>query len=544
MLMRGEHIRPVLPVLLVIVFVFSAGCTNQQSCGTEVSNACGSDGVTYQNPCLAAQAGAKIAYMGICQSNATQSQTLCSDTDGGKNLLQKGTAVMRDEPEASDFCVGGTSVQENYCEGGMLKVETSSCPQGTICEDGACTNDLCQDSDNGSNVYSKGTASKGGLSYTDSCNGTGHVLEYYCGQGNEVLNYSGDCAAGETCEDGICKFEPSCTDSDGENDIFEKGTVTTESGAYVDYCTSITSLKEYRCAGAGMQAVDVFCGTDFECSMGACEPLLCSDSDGGRVKGEYGQVARGRAAYNDSCSGNASVREYYCEDGIPASADMDCGSDETCQSGRCVAAGCLDSDGGSVAVTAGTVTIGSIAKNDECTNLTELKEFYCSSGDYESVNVDCYSYYNASVRAVCWTGRCAQTYCVDSDGGRDENETGSASMTTATGYASFVSDYCLDNRTVVEYFCDSNWLAADKIECGAEQTCHMSKCADATCTDTDGGLNYAASGTVTKGTRTEKDQCQGADVLREWSCDGNSVESVDYTCPDGCDSAGRRCVPL
>jgi len=540
-LMRGEHMRA---VLLVVISLVVAGCAMQQSCGTEVNNVCGDDGVTYQNPCLATQAGAKIAYSGMCQSNATKPETLCSDSDGGRNLLEKGTAQMHDEPAVSDFCIGNASVQENYCESGELKIETAACPGNTVCEEGACTSDLCSDTDGGSNVYSKGTASKGGQSYTDACNGTGYVLEYYCAAGNQVQSYSGECAASEACSDGACVHEETCSDSDAENGIYEKGTVTTGSGTYADYCTDISTLKEYSCSGNTMQAADVFCGSDFECGMGACEPLVCQDSDGGRIKGEYGTATRGAVSYNDTCSGNASVREYYCEIGNIASADMDCGSEETCISGRCAQAGCFDSDMGNVAVTTGTVTIGSLSKNDECANLTILKEYYCDDGDYASASVDCYSYYGGSVRAVCWTGRCAQAYCIDSDGGRNENETGSASMTTATGYASDVSDYCLNNRTVSENYCDSNWLVTEKVSCNDEQYCHMSKCVDAPCSDTDGGLNYIAAGTITKGLRMEQDTCKTSSVLREWQCDGNTVEYEDHTCPAGCDAAGRRCVPL
>ncbi|MCI0503340.1 hypothetical protein L0Y65_01360 [Candidatus Micrarchaeota archaeon] len=529
---------------LLAAVIFLAGCASQQQCGTEVDYVCGEDAVTYQNPCLAAQSGVKMDYRGMCQSNATKPETLCSDSDGGKNLLIRGTSQKRGQPAMEDFCIGNGSVQENYCESGELKVETAACPAGTLCENGACIGDLCSDSDDGTDIHTKGTVRKEGGAYADICNGTVSVTEYYCGPGNAIMSASLECPAGEYCSGGACAAQPRCNESDGENDIYEKGTLATEHGAYADYCTNAAILREYRCIGEEMAAADVLCGSGFECNNGACEPVLCLDSDGGRVKGEAGTVRKGPDTYNDTCTGNASVMEYYCEEGTPAGAAMECGSDETCLSGRCVPAGCFDSDLGEVPVTSGSVTIGSLIRNDECTNLTNLKEYYCDSGDYASINVDCYSYYGGSVRAVCWMGRCAQAYCADSDGGRDENESGSASMTSATGYASDVSDYCQNNRTVVEYYCDSNWLAADKIACSDEQYCFMSKCVDSACSDSDGGLDHITAGNVTKGLRFEEDMCRNSTVLREWHCDGNTVGYEDYPCPAGCDAAGRRCVPL
>jgi hypothetical protein len=515
----------------------------QQVCGNEVNYVCGDDGVTYQNPCLAQSANSKVAYSGICQSNATPSEQLCSDSDLGKNILERGTTQARGQNVTEDFCISGSSLQESYCDSGAMKIETMQCPEGNVCEDGRCTGDICTDSDNGSVPKTKGTLEKGGLSVSDTCGDGKHVIEYYC-SGNLAMNTTIECGDMEGCSDGKCVRQSVCFDSDGGNDANEKGTATTDGGSFTDYCKDNETIMEYWCDGNTLEQDTEACGADYWCSGGKCAYQNCLDSDAGKDKRTYGQVAKGGIVSHDECVDSDTVREYYCEANDGASIDMNCGSDETCASGRCVQASCVDSDGGNVPLTAGTVSIGTVSKTDECMNLTILKEYRCNGGDYTYSNVDCFEHFPSSVRGICWNRVCAQTYCMDTDGGRNENVSGSTTMTTVNGYAAYYNDECLNNRTVAEYFCDSNWLSVEKMPCNSEQYCFMSRCVDSPCVDSDGGADYLTAGNVTKGLRVEPDECLDANKLREWTCSGSSAVNDDHTCPAGCDAAGRRCVPL
>ena len=80
------------------------------------------------------------------------------------------------------------------------------------------SNTSCTDSDGGNNIYIKGTTTGpdayGGntsriATYTDSCDGTSRVLEFYCNTTNSNSPYvtatNIPCPTGTTCQDGACK---------------------------------------------------------------------------------------------------------------------------------------------------------------------------------------------------------------------------------------------------------------------------------------------------------------------------------------------------
>jgi cysteine-rich repeat protein len=79
-------------------------------------------------------------------------QTVCTDSDGGLNLATKGTLQdSTSNARRKDDCASPTSVNENYCvnghygflgngapEGGGYDTVELRCPSGTTCQDGAC----------------------------------------------------------------------------------------------------------------------------------------------------------------------------------------------------------------------------------------------------------------------------------------------------------------------------------------------------------------------------------------------------------------------
>ena len=66
----------------------------------------------------------------------------CHDTDGGINVLVKGTASgYFDEKHYSytDYCVGNFTVKEYFCLGNMLEYMQINCTQGyNQCYNGRC----------------------------------------------------------------------------------------------------------------------------------------------------------------------------------------------------------------------------------------------------------------------------------------------------------------------------------------------------------------------------------------------------------------------
>jgi cysteine-rich repeat protein len=73
----------------------------------------------------------------ICQ------EEICTDSDSGKVLSVKGTTVTGPNGSGSfvtqvDYCGEDGIVGEYSCSGSTIVLEEQSCPEGSICEDGAC----------------------------------------------------------------------------------------------------------------------------------------------------------------------------------------------------------------------------------------------------------------------------------------------------------------------------------------------------------------------------------------------------------------------
>lgn len=153
----------------------------------------------------------------------------------------------------------------------------------------------CADSDGSQNMFIKGIVQEGAYMYTDSCLSDTTVNEFYCLNG-QSLSININCATGYTCTDGACKQTPlatipistiTCTDTDGGDAMYQKGTITIRTAAdgawnYTDYCQSSTLLQEYSCLSNfgnyldsnAMSAYVIsghICETGSTCYDGACK---------------------------------------------------------------------------------------------------------------------------------------------------------------------------------------------------------------------------------------------------------------------------------
>jgi hypothetical protein len=185
-----------------------------------------------------------VAPLGLLGTTTTPRS--CSDTDGGKVYTIKGTVsgyYIGNPYSYTDYCTSGTALKEYYCSSRRQYSTSYTCSGTTnICVDGACVQQTtttttttttmpvtttipattttmpvttttiprsCSDTDGGIVYTIKGTVSgyKYGqpYSYTDFCNTTAILNEYYC-TGVYYTWTSGNCASNTTtqCVDGAC----------------------------------------------------------------------------------------------------------------------------------------------------------------------------------------------------------------------------------------------------------------------------------------------------------------------------------------------------
>jgi len=319
-------------VSLVTLLVFS-GCLGQ-TCPKTFEPVCGSDNTTYLNSCQAALANAEIKSKGPCGT------PLCSDSDGGKDLFDKGTATDA-RRSLSDACEDSLQVREAYCTGDSATDEIFPCPRGYACSDGRCVKAPCQDSDNGKDPTVKGAVTAQGVSYKDACAGANSVKEYYCAE-DAVASEDMACGAGRQCVDGAC-IESACTDSDGGKNATIAGSVVKGSDTYTDSCIGGGAVKEYYCDGKTVKNETISCQSGYSCSEGRCARDVCIDSDGGKDASKKGNTTYGSKTNTDSCYSNSQVLEYFCSSDTSIDFEkISCGTGRECNDGRCRAVECVE----------------------------------------------------------------------------------------------------------------------------------------------------------------------------------------------------------
>lgn len=232
------------------------------------------------------------------------------------------------------------------------------------------SNITCTDSDGGMNIYVKGTASRGTVAKTDEC--TQRVWNGQAYQYNVVNLCSGDgcyvdeavclsdgtvgkggsgqtdhqCPSGYTCQDGACTTSTTaCTDSDGGNNIYTKGTVVYNGQSYTDNCLSNNTVAEYFCDNGKLNSASAGCPNGYSCTDGACiaPSKSCTDSDGGQNIYVKGIVTLGSQTYTDTCINSSTVYEYYCpsptiypnDPNLFEAYSTACPSGYACQDGAC-----------------------------------------------------------------------------------------------------------------------------------------------------------------------------------------------------------------
>ncbi len=288
-----------------------------------------------------------VFFAGCTQPGGTNAPpnttAVCTDSDGGRDTFSMGS-VSVGSIVRSDSCVDASTVKEYYCEEGILGVSDIPCGSGYVCTNGACTPVPCSDSDGGEVAETKGTATSGATSQTDSCASETSVTEYYC-SGGSILSKSISCGTGTHCSDGAC-VAYTCTDSDGGQEPGIAGNTSIGDNRKTDTCSADgRRVNEYYCDSSGnIRNTSIACGTDETCRDGACMAASCTDSDGGQDKMRAGNTTLGATTRSDSCYSNTSVLEYYCSASGISQATMDCGSGYYCNAGACARVSCFDTN--------------------------------------------------------------------------------------------------------------------------------------------------------------------------------------------------------
>jgi hypothetical protein len=231
-------------------------------------------------------------------------QSTCTDSDGGKNIYQKGTATDADETQ-TDSCSTYTAnrILERWCRDGIsVEGYYQDCPSGYTCSDGACITDqteICTDSDGGKDYYVQGTASGIYGSGTDFCYGEkypssnqkNYVQEYFCDPNNPWSASTGyNCPNG--CSNGACIKDSPKVDPIHEacqkllhktNSSFGSQCVDFRYDYTADVNNDkIVNIHDMTLIGQNSNNAN-WCTTNYQNPKNPCGDInICTDTDGGK----------------------------------------------------------------------------------------------------------------------------------------------------------------------------------------------------------------------------------------------------------------------
>ncbi|MBT4396703.1 hypothetical protein HOD38_00380 [archaeon] len=267
---------------------------------------------------------------------------------------------------------------------------------------------LCEDDDGGKDYYDKGTTSgeaheylavEGYVEKVDYCDGVGNLVEYYCYQDAVYFEYRA-IPGGYFCFDGALMAYPECTDSDGGEEYYLKGTTTGEAHEYLalegyigldDVCAQNGQLHEYYCFEENVYFRAVTPPEGYTCFDGIFFPEVrtsCIDTDGGiNPYGEgttVGYLGGETVNIEDECDEEGRLVESYClDDQTVTSITLELEMGYECFGGEFIAQGdCEDSDGGRDYYTTGYITgINYMSFLQGSETLLENQSDYCDEGN-------------------------------------------------------------------------------------------------------------------------------------------------------------------
>jgi len=308
---------------------------------------CGADGQTYDTDCEAMNARTAILYTGECQPP----EPACNDTDAGLNTTFAGAAVKGNETDA-DYCLDSAQLVEYDCLDNTITKTVVQCGAHSECVDGACTaeNESAQDlgAEPGCNgtsepdIYSRGTVTWNGTSYSDLCVDYHNVKDYFC-QDGKLESINNNCPGGYACSGGMCApLVLTCTATAPANDTTVRGRTTVSRGLGtvsedIDDCVDLQTIRKYYCLQNGSDTYEEFsCGSGKKCVDGRCVRSTCTETDGGRDIYRAGTTTVQGHSSMDVCTDDHTVHEYYCYGDGVLDEEIGCGTGYLCDNGACI----------------------------------------------------------------------------------------------------------------------------------------------------------------------------------------------------------------
>jgi|GEM_PF-3343122 len=490
----------------------------------------------------------------------------CTDSDGGIELFVKGSVVdplkgtYTDECYTDDNNYPNRGVIEKYCESNNEREKYYNCSGG--CKNGACVTPACK--------FSVGISK---TDFTDCIYNEVGCKPAYDLNGDGVYTIIGDVPCyNETAT-------VTCTDSDGGLNYYVKGNAIKEGWDEIqDFCVSSVKLSESICNNDGNPAnVQYDCLNGCEnggcrqiCELSQCMTndfmvLDCSDMYSRGVISQHG-MDDCKNSWNYVCSRSPSVIGDMNSDNVVNDQDIiilraiwALGSVFNEQDKKIICADvngngriddfdlldlvdilsnktttCTDTDGGLDYYVRGNLNltnspqIGYNTYSEDFCSGNILREVYCNvSGVVDGVNGYSQIYY--SCPNGCEGGVCIASIGCKSPAGINQED--------------FVN--CIYNGEGCEGKYDLNgdgmYTIVGDVPCYNEMV-------TATCTDSDGGLDYYVKGN-TKGSTylnineigTLTDHCYNNTYLNEGGCEEGWTGWYSYNCPNGCKDGA--CVP-
>lgn len=321
---------------------------------------------------------------------------------------------------------------------------------------------------------------------------------------------------------------------------------------YKDFCVSNSILKTYSCEGEILSSSEKLCPTGSVCIENVCignqnppdsvsptnsttsnatspqAPLnssassLCTDSDFGQNPTQFGVVGFNGSAFSDYCNANFDVQEYYCDNDSVKSKSISCGAGNPCRSGVCASPvlTCTDTNANSpLGIGSSNQYRGGVVSatfNDVCIDSSKKVSFSCQNGAVKNDTLNC------PFGTYCSNGACIGN-CVDSDGGLRYTVTGSAKSAVEEKF-----DYCSDQGTLVEYYCDQNQITNVTYGCGGP--CGEGKCLqkqDVRCVEDEFGVDLYYG---TEKVYSLENTCNSKSSAKKYVCEGNYFASDSDSC--------------
>lgn len=238
-------------------------------------------------------------------------------------------------------------------------------------------------------------------------------------------------------------------------------------------------------------------GTERTATVTTGTQIACVDGDGGfnsKVRGSAtgchtdseGETVCG--TYADTCISAEYAQEVMCKDGKITFGDYFCDTGLVCNAGACVtpqaaaaSKSCVDSDNGADLSVKATVTgchywdaeQGMVCGDyvDKCDQWSNNPtKYFCEYGDVT------WNSYPCTEKSVCSDGKCVK--CSETDAGAYMFGIGYTNgIYNSTKLHQQKGDYCVDNKTVYEYYCGKDgYVYEAKMLCNTGYTCISGEC--------------------------------------------------------------------